>query len=272
MYRDIKKGVSETVKIMGHPFYTEDINGDTPHNYRERNFTPILGGTEKVTQGKYVHREFSFTTTVYFPTGRPDAHDKIFKEIMSKPVTVVSPYMGGKFKALVTIQKNFPENSVNLMDLDVKIVEIPGQESNIPGEKSFKVPEVYKVPVKTKKGNGKTNDKSSNKSDNCESLFKNCNKKLSRSSKKSDCVKKLQTFLQAHGYYLKSGKHTLKLDGYYGPYTQSAVKSIQKAYKLKPTGAWDKQTIAYFKKECETKSKNKKNKSANKKNKSKTKK
>ena len=149
MYQDIRGNVSETVTIMGIPFYAENITADTPYNYRERNFTPILGGTENVTKGKYVHREFSFTTTIYFPTGRPHDYDSIFKEMMSKPVKVISPYMGGKstFNAMVTIQKTSPEYSPNHMDLDVKIVEVPKEKSNIPGEEPFTVPAVKKVTV-----------------------------------------------------------------------------------------------------------------------------
>ena len=168
MYDDIVSGVSETVKIMGIPFYAENINADEPVNRREREFTSILGGTERVSQGKYIHREFSFTTTIFFPTGRPDAYDKTFKEIMSKPVEIRSPYMGGKFNALVTISKSFPENSPNHMDLDVNITEIPGKKSLIPGEK-FTVPKSKKISTKTvvkvskktngSKKSGKTNSK-----------------------------------------------------------------------------------------------------------------
>ena len=157
MYKDIVPGVSETVIInygknykKEISFYAEDITSDTPYNYRERNFTPILGGTENVTKGKYVHREFSFTTTLYFPKDHPHEYDSIFKEIMSAPVLIQSRYMGGNnsIKALVTFQKSFPENSVNHMDLDVKIIEIPDSTiSNIPGEEPFTVPAVKKVTV-----------------------------------------------------------------------------------------------------------------------------
>lgn len=161
MYKDIVPGVSETVIInygknykKEISFYAEDITSDTPYNYRERNFTPILGGTENVTKGKYVHREFSFTTTLYFPKDHPHEYDSIFKEIMSAPVLIQSRYMGGNnsIKALVTFQKSFPENSVNHMDLDVKIIEIPDSTiSNIPGEEPFTVPAVKKVTVSKSK-------------------------------------------------------------------------------------------------------------------------
>lgn len=163
MYDDVHTSVSETVKIMGVPFYAENIQGDEPINRREREFTPILGGTERVSQGKYIHREYSFTTTIFFPTDRPDAYDKIFKEIMSKPVEVISPYMGGKFNAAVVITKSFPESSPNHMDLDIKITEIPGKKSNIPGE-SFTVPKVKKISTKTKVKSTKKTKNSKKKS------------------------------------------------------------------------------------------------------------
>ena len=180
MYDDIVSGVSETVKIMGIPFYAENINGDEPVNRRERKFTSILGGTERVSQGKYIHREFSFSTTVFFPTGRPDAYDKTFKEIMSKPVEVISPYMGGKFNASVIINKSFPENSPNHMDLDINITEIPNKKSLIPGE-SFTVPKTRKISTKTKvKTTKKT--KTSKKSSKSKSKTKSVKKK-NKSSK-----------------------------------------------------------------------------------------
>lgn len=180
MYDDIVTGVSETVKIMGIPFYAENINADEPVNRREREFTSILGGTERVSQGKYVHREYSFTTTIFFPTGRPDAYDKTFNEIMSKTVEVISPYMGGKFNAEVKISKSFPENSPNHMELDISVTEIPDKKSRIPGE-SFTVPKVKKISTKTKV---KTSKSSSKKKTSSKSKSKkNSVKKKNKSSK-----------------------------------------------------------------------------------------
>jgi hypothetical protein len=57
------------------------------------------------------------------------------------------------------------------------------------------------------------------------------------------CVKRLQTFLQAGGYYLK-----YKLDGNFGKYTEQELKKAQKKRKLSQTGAWDTKTIAFYKK------------------------
>lgn len=171
-YDDVHVGVSESVTIMGVKFYAENIRGQEPVNRREREFTPIIGGTERVNKGKYVHREFSFTTTWFFPTGKPDVYNNLFKQMMSKPVQVISKYMGN-FNALVQIQTSFPESSPNHMELDVNVTEIPDVKSNIPGESKLKVPKVKKIATKV-------NKKSSNNSSS-----KNKNKKNSKSKKQS---------------------------------------------------------------------------------------
>lgn len=166
MYDDLVEGVSESIMIMGMPFYAENIRPTEPYNRREREFTPILGGTERVTQGKYIHREWSFNTTIYFPTGQPDAYDKQFKEMLSKPVEVISRYMGGKFQALIELSPEFLEYSPNHMELDVTVTEVPEKKSLIPGE-SFTVPKTKKISTENKvtttaKGNSGSNKSSSN--------------------------------------------------------------------------------------------------------------
>lgn len=140
MYEDIKEGVEPTVEIMGYPFYAEEITGNESYNRRELNRQSILGGTEFVTRGKYIVRDFSFTTTIYVPDGHPEKYDDIFEEMVSRPCEVISPYMGGKFDAEVIIQKTAPEASPNHIELDIQVKEIPDATvSNIPGD-SFTKP------------------------------------------------------------------------------------------------------------------------------------
>ena len=62
MYSHVISGISEDIKIMGYPFYAEDIQAREPYNRRERKWTPIFNGTEEVTEGEYVHREYSFSS------------------------------------------------------------------------------------------------------------------------------------------------------------------------------------------------------------------
>lgn len=165
MYDDITNGVSESILIMNIPFYAENIRPKEPYNRREREFTPVLGGTEIVTQGKYIHREWTFNTTIFFPTGQPDTYDDQFKEMISKPVEVISKYMGGKFNALIQLSPEFPEYSPNHMELEVTVTEIPSKKSRIPGE-SFTVPKTKKVSTNSKVTTTKktTNSKKSSKS------------------------------------------------------------------------------------------------------------
>lgn len=162
MYGHIIAGTLETVKIMGYPFYTDDIQSDEPHNRRERKFTPLLNGTEEVTRGEYVRRSFSFSSLISFPPGKPEVYNNIFKKMESKPVEVISRYMGGKgkFNAIITIRKSFPYP--NRMKVDVKITEVPGKKSLIPGESVITVPPTKKIKSK-RNVNDKTKTEDSDK-------------------------------------------------------------------------------------------------------------
>lgn len=140
MYDDINEDVSENIEIDGYPFYAENITANEPYNRRDTNRESIMNGTEHVTRGKYIVRDYRFTTTVYVPEGRPDVHDDIFREMVSKPCEVISPYMGGKFMAEIIIGQDFEEASPNHIKLDVQVIEIPEKESLIPGD-TFIIPE-----------------------------------------------------------------------------------------------------------------------------------
>lgn len=73
-------------------------------------------------------------------------------------------------------------------------------------------------------------------------LLKDCGL-MSQGSTSTNCVKALQTFLQAGGFYTG-----YKVDGVYGTYTVNALKKAQSARGLKVTGAWDEQTRSYYQK------------------------
>ena len=163
MYSDVVEGVCENIEIMGYPFYAENISSDEAYNRREYNRNSILGGTEEVTKGKYIPRSYTFTTTIYHPEDRPDSYEKIFRQMVANPQEIISPYMGGKFKAEIIIQKNVEESSPNHMVLDFSVTEIPEQKSNIPGE-SFTIPAPKKVTVKTTTTNKKASSSSKTKS------------------------------------------------------------------------------------------------------------
>lgn len=238
MFSDAVITAPENVTIMGIPFYAENIDGEETFNRREVNRNKILGGTEHVTRGEYVSRKYRFTTLIYHPTNRPDVYDKLFREMMSKPVEVISPYMGGKFMADVIIQRSTEEASPNHFTIDVDIEEIPELNSNIPGESKFIVPTTSKVKNQKKDSKNDTVNKELNtKLKNCKVPFKK--------NQNNVCVKLLQEKLIVLGHldkrnktgkydnktieavkkYQRSTKGKLLVDGVFGPYT---LKSILK--------------------------------------------
>ena len=101
------------------------------------------------------------------------------------------------------------------------------------------------------KSNSKTNTKkvttktsgSTNLNSNVKYLLKTC-PTLHKNDSHKKCVKSLQKFLQSKGYYTK-----YKVDGLYQTYTVKAVQGLQKKYKLKVTGLWDKNTRSFFQKQ-----------------------
>ena len=81
-----------------------------------------------------------------------------------------------------------------------------------------------------------------NISSNVKYLLKTCGT-MSKGHSGKKCVKSLQKFLQSKGFY-----KNYKVDGIYAIYTEQAVKGLQKKFKLKSTGKWDKNTRSYFQK------------------------
>lgn len=140
MYEDLRPGVEETVEINGYPFYAQEITANESYNRRETVRQSILGGTEHVSRGKYIPRDYSFTTYIHIPEGHPEQYDSIFQEMVSKPAEVISPYMGGKFMAEVIIQKTAEEYSPEDLLLEIQVIEIPETDSLIM-EDVFNVPE-----------------------------------------------------------------------------------------------------------------------------------
>ena len=144
------------LEIMGYPFFAESVSPNEAFRRREFNFNNIVGGTQKVTPGAYVGLDFSIVTHVPIDPNRPDVHNKIFQEMMSKPVEVVSPELGGRFNAIVVIK---PEHDkLDYLKLTISIKEIPDKKSKIPGEK-FVVPATRKITKNSKKKNTKSDSK-----------------------------------------------------------------------------------------------------------------
>lgn len=109
--------------------------------------------------------------------------------------------------------------------------------------KTFRVwGKAKKATTTTKKKTTTKTSSTSNLNSNIKYLLKSCGT-MSASNTKKKCVTSLQKFLQSQGYY-----KGYKLDGLYQKYTTQAVKNLQKKYKLKVTGKWDKNTRQYFQK------------------------
>ena len=93
-----------------------------------------------------------------------------------------------------------------------------------------------------KKKKTTTKTAKNNLNSNVKYLLKTCGT-MKKGSPNKKCVKSLQKFLQSKGYY-----KNYKVDGVYQIYTEKAVKGLQKQYKLKATGQWDKNTRSYWQK------------------------
>ena len=135
--KDKQKSISN-LEIEGVLFIVEDISYTNTLPKRNLNRMKIINGTEVTTRGEYVPLEFEITTTINVPVNRPDFYSDSFLELQSKICNVVSPLMGS-FKAELTI--NYEQSTPESIKVRIHIVEVPGEYSNIPGEKIFKIPE-----------------------------------------------------------------------------------------------------------------------------------
>lgn len=175
------------IEIMGFPFFAESINVNEAFRRREANFNNIVGGTMKVTPGAYVGLDFTVTTHVTIDPERPDEHNSVFQEMMSKPVEVVSPEIGGRFNAVVVIK---PERKgLDWLELSISIKEIPDKNSLIPGEE-FIIPKSKKVEVKKETKKDKDDKKKDTKKDGKRDTKKDKKKDTKKDKKKNKKIGK----------------------------------------------------------------------------------
>lgn len=155
---------NSNITIGGYPFFIESVTPNEPFRRREYIFNNLVGGTQDVRKGAYVGLDFSITTHVRVTPNRPDIHNAIFKKLMSKPVKISSPELGGvgnDFNAIVKIK---PEHdSPNFLKLTIDIKEVPDRESHISGEK-FTIPKAHAITVKKKTTKDSKSSKKSSKS------------------------------------------------------------------------------------------------------------
>lgn len=133
-----KSSEGYNIEINGFPFFAESVDSDEFYNRRDLVVNNIIGGTQQVMRGPYIARSFSFVTHVLVDPEHPDVYNDIFREMMSGTCEVISPELGGLFKANVIIKPL--HKKPRSLELSISITEIPGTESNIPGD-VFVVPE-----------------------------------------------------------------------------------------------------------------------------------
>ncbi|MBX7076669.1 MAG: hypothetical protein K1X33_05085 [Methanobacteriaceae archaeon] len=122
--------VEENVEIDGFLFYAEDITATESYNRRELLRTKILNGSEFVSKGQFIPREYTFTAQVDTPIDRPDVYDEVFEYMNNNPCEVVSRYMG-MFNAEIVITKTYNKGQAGILQLSILVREIPDIVVNI---------------------------------------------------------------------------------------------------------------------------------------------
>lgn len=106
------------------PFFAENITSNEAFSRRDLIRTKVMNGTEVVTQGDWIGRDFTFTTHIPIAEDR-QIYDKYFQSMLHQPCTIMSPDMGDMFTAQVIIKKTPMENHPNTLVLEIQIIEIP---------------------------------------------------------------------------------------------------------------------------------------------------
>ena len=228
---------------------TNIIDDITIKQKRDYNTSPYIGGTGSNTNFvSELGRVISFKSICpYYEEIEDDGSVK-----SEPPITIFKNLAATyKNKTGVLTSASHIDLKGNYLCTDFEVEEDTGSNFTVKWEftevipfnsvkKTFRVWGSASSTTKKQKKTAKTSGNKLNKTS--KTLLKSCGT-LSPSTKASKCVKYLQKFLQSLGYYTKH-----KVDGIYGSSTQTAVKKVQKAKKLKVTGKWDKATVKYFKK------------------------
>lgn len=167
------------ITLDGYQMIMEECTPNEAFNRRETIRHNIIGGTQTVMRGNYLPRDYTFTTHFLVDPNHPDVYDSIIREWQSRPVTVVSKYMGGKFDAEVIIKKS-PCTSPNYLAMEIQVIEIPGSKSLIPND-DFIIPGDKVVPISV--SSAKKSKKTSSKKSSSKTVKKNSSKKSSSKKK-----------------------------------------------------------------------------------------
>ena len=219
---------------------TVDLNGDKTYS------TDKKGQITVSTKGLAPK---AYTAKITFKGN--STHDKSTKDV-KVTVKKATPKITAKAKTFKTTTKTKKysivlKNNVNKPIKKATVyLKVSGKTykatTNSKGKATFKITNLnkkgtYKATV-TYKGNKYYNKATKKVTIKVKSVWKT----VSKGSKNSAIVKKIQRALKNHGYYLEYNGRYLMVDGIYWDYTEMAVKEFQNDKVLKVTGKVDEKT------------------------------
>ena len=223
-------GASITVDLNGAKTYTTDKKGQI--TVSTKGLVP-KAYTAKITfkgDSKYAKSTKNVKVTVKKATPKITAKAKTFKTTT-------------KTKKYSIVLKNNVNKPIKKATLYLKVNgKTYKATTNSKGKATFKITKLniagkFKATV-TYKGNKYYNKATKKVTIKVKSVWKT----VSKGSKNSAIVKKIQRALKNHGYYLEYNGRYLKVDGIYWDYTEMAVKEFQYDKVLKVTGKVDEKT------------------------------
>lgn len=113
------------IRIMGYYFKMENVQVDVSSNHYSLNTTKIFNGTEINTRGEWNGIQFSFDCYIQVKYKERNKYDKIFKQIMSRPVEIISQDFTDIHYGMVVIKKQPITGNPNGYLLNISIKEVP---------------------------------------------------------------------------------------------------------------------------------------------------
>lgn len=223
-------GASITVDLNGAKTYTTDKKGQI--TVSTKGLVP-KAYTAKITfngNSKYAKSTKDVKVTVKKATPKITAKAKTFKTTT-------------KTKKYSIVLKNNVNKPIKKATVYLKVSgKTYKATTNSKGKATFKITNLnkkgtYKAAV-TYKGNKYYNKATKKVTIKVKSVWKT----VSKGSKESAIVKKIQRALKNNGYYLEYNGRYLMVDGIYWDYTEMAVKEFQNDKVLKVTGKVDEKT------------------------------
>ena len=224
------RGANITVDLNGAKTYTTDKKGQI--TVSTKGLAP-KAYTAKITfkgDSKYAKSTKDVKVTVKKATPKITAKAKTFKTTT-------------KTKKYSIVLKNNVNKPIKKATVYLKVSgKTYKATTNSKGKATFKITKLNKAgkfkATITYKGNKYYNKATKKVTIKVKSVWKT----VSKGSKNSAIVKKIQRALKNNGYYLEYNGRYLKVDGIYWDYTEMAVKEFQNDKVLKVTGKVDEKT------------------------------